>query len=247
VQTNCRTINRNRRHWASFALSAVAILLGLLALAKVTSLSRGTARARDLAAFAVARDDRDPNRLQRHLADAKGAAEALKKKNLFIGQPPRENPVKQVEGILGSEALISGKWYKVGEKIGDAQILAIGPTEVKIEWDGKSTTFSPMAAVSAGPSSPPRPEGGLKQEKGPASPKPPAEVQAAPTEASAAPVVNDPLAWLGVELPARVKEKMLEHWNRMSDQEKEEAKQKWNTMSEEQKRQAAQSMEQGIQ
>ncbi len=234
-----RITETDRRRWASWALGAVAVVLGVLALAKVVSLPRGTARGRDLVDLATAGDALDPNGLQRHLADAKTVADALKKKNPFTLTPPREHPVKQVEGILGNEALISGKWYKVGQKIRDAKIVAIRPTEVEIEWDGKGTTFSPIAATDA--ASPPQP-GAPRKEGGPAGPTPALQARAGAAEAPAAPVAQDALAWMGVELPPQVKSKILERWNRMSDEEKEERKRKWREMSEEQKRRAVESL-----
>ena len=51
---------------------------------------------------------------------------------------------------------------------------------------------------------------------------------------------------MGVDLPASVKEKLLEHWNNMSDEEKKEAKEKWNNMSDEQKQEAVKAMEQHL-
>jgi len=30
-------------------------------------------------------------------------------------------------GIFGDEALINGKWYKAGDKVADAKILAVNP------------------------------------------------------------------------------------------------------------------------
>jgi hypothetical protein len=177
-----RTTKADRRQWALWALGAVAAVLGVLALAKVVSLPRGTARGRDLVDLATAGDALDPNGLQRHLADAKTVADALKKKNPFIPTPPREHPVKQVEGILGNEALISGKWYKVGQKIKDARIVAIRPTEVEIEWDGKGKTFSPIAAASAAPG-PSRPGPGTPEKvEAPAGPRPAAQARAVATE-----------------------------------------------------------------
>ncbi len=236
-----RITETDRRRWASWALGAVAVVLGVLALAKVVSLPRGTARGRDLVDLATAGDALDPNGLQRHLADAKAVADALKKKNPFTLTPPREHPVKQVEGILGNEVLISGKWYQVGQKIKDAKIVAIRPTEVEIEWDGKGKTFSPIAAASAAPG-PSRPGPGTPEKvEAPTGPRPAAPARAVAAEVPAAPAAQDDLAWMGVELPPEVKNKMLERWNGMSDEEKEKAKQKWSEMSEEQKRRAVES------
>ncbi len=231
----------NRRDGASWALGALAVLLGVLVVAKVVSLAWSTARARAVVGLAVAGRGEDPNSLKSHLAQAKGVADALKQRNLFIRQPPKESPVKQVEGILGSEVLIAGKWYKAGDKIGDAKVVEIRPTDVRIEWSGKTTTLSPMAAVSAAPPGPPPGAGPMKKGEGPVPPKLP-EGPPGVAKAPAAPAAEDPLAWMGVELPAKVKEKLLEHWNKASDKEKEQMKDKWNNMSNEERQQAVESM-----
>ncbi len=238
-----RNISRDPWKTASLALGAAALLLGVLTLAKVMSLAWGTTRAQGLVRSAVGRSDPDPNSLQQHLKEARSVADTLKEKNLFIKKPPKENPVKQVEGILGSEVLIGDKWYKEGEKVGDAKIVAIRPTEVKIEWDGKETTFSPIAAASAAPPPPAPPAAGPKKEEGPTPPKP-APAAAAPPAVVPAPA--DPFAWVGVSFSPQLKAKLLERWNQMSEQEKEAMKEKWNSMSEEQKKQTVDALEKGM-
>ena len=49
-------------------------------------------------------------------------------------------------GILGHEALINGKWYKVGDSVGEAKIVAIEPTKVRIAWNGQEKEFSPIGS-----------------------------------------------------------------------------------------------------
>ncbi len=228
---------RNER--ASLILGAIAVLLGVLACAKVAAYHIQRKRVQGIAASAGTRAE--PNDLQRCLEEARKAADELEEKNLFVKKPPREHPVKQVDGILGAEALISGKWYKVGAKIGDAKILEIGPTEVKIEWDGKEKTFTPMAAAGSGPSGPPARE---RASKGaPSPPRPATQAEAVKAEAPAAPTEDDPLAWMGVNLSPQVREKLLEHWNKLSDEEKEQRKQEWNEMDEGQKQQTIEALE----
>lgn len=228
---------RDRRAW--FVLAGVAVLVGASAFAKVVTLHVEGQRVRDITALTC--NGCEPNELQKHLEEAKKTADALKQGNLFVKPPPKKHPVKQVDGILGNEALISGKWYKVGAKVGDAKILEIGPTEVRIEWDGKATAFTPMAAASSGPS---RPSTRESAKKGvPSPPKPTAQAEAAKAEAAAAPAADGPLAWMGVSLSPRVKEKLLEHWNRLSDEEKEQRKEEWNNMDDEQKEQTVESLE----
>ena len=220
-------------------LVATAVLLGTWACAKVAGFY--IQRVRMQRVLTVTARGRDPNGLQQSLSQAKKAADSLKKSNLFVKTPPKQNPVKQVEGILGSEAFIAGKWYKVGDKIADAKIVTIGATKVEVEWDGKKTSFSPIGAVSAGPPGPPT-AAALKKEAGPPPAKPP-EAKVVKAEAPA-PVEDDPLAWLGVKLSPKLRALLLEKWNSASPEENEKRKEEWNKMSDEQKQQAVTAMEQ---
>ena len=164
-----RTADKNRER-ISLMLVAAAVLLGTWACAKVAGFY--VQRVRMQRVLTVAQSERDPNSLKQSLGQAKKAADSLKKSNLFVKTPPKQNPVKQVEGILGSEAFIAGKWYKVGDKIADAKIVTIGATKVEVEWDGKKTSFSPIGAASAGPPAPPI-AAAPKKEAGPPPAKPP--------------------------------------------------------------------------
>jgi hypothetical protein len=237
-----KTVSRNPWKTASLALGAAAVVLGMLTFAKVMTLAWGTARAESLVRQAATQDD--PNSLQQHLQEAKSAAETLKQKNLFIKRPPKAHPVKQVNGILGSEVLIGDKWYKAGEKVGEATIVAVGPTQVQIAWDGKETTFSPITAASAAPPPAPPAPAAQKGEGPPPKAAPPAPVVAAPP--AAAPAPEDPFAWVGVSLSPQLKAKLLERWNQLSAEEKEAWKQRWNGMSDEQKKQTVEALEKGM-
>jgi len=219
-------------------LTAAAVLLGASAFAKVAGFY--VQRGRLQGVLTVAQSERDPNRVKQCLGEAKKTADTLKQNNLFVKAPPKENPVKQVEGILGQEAFVAGKWYKVGDKIADAKILAIHATNVTIEWNGKETSFSPISAVSAGPSGPPA-AAGPKKEAGPQPPKPP-EAKVVKPQAPA-PAEEDPLAWMGVKLSPKLRAIFLEKWNSASPEEKEKGKEQWNKMSDEQKQQTVQAME----
>lgn len=219
-------------------LVAAAVLLGVWACAKVAGFYGQRVRMQRV--LTVTAGGRDPNSLKQSLGQAKQAADGLKKSNLFVKTPPKQHPVKQVEGILGSEAFIAGKWYKVGDKVADAKIMMIGATKVEVEWDGKKTSFSPIGAAGSGPPAPPV-VAAPKKESGPPPTKPP-EAKVVKAEAPA-PVEEDPLAWLGVKLSPKLRALLLEKWNSASPEEKEKGKEEWNKMSDEQKQQAVQSME----
>jgi len=126
-----------------------------LILVKVTGFFTASAKAENIVKTAVAQNNTNAKDVDKYFAKYKVLADALKKNNLFAPPQPRQHPVKEVWGIFGNEVLIQDKWYKVGDKVGDAKIVAIGPTQATIEWDGKKQTFAPIdAADSSQPGGP---------------------------------------------------------------------------------------------
>jgi hypothetical protein len=234
-----RTADIHRNDRIMLVLTVAAVLLGVSVFAKVAGFYVERERMQGMAGFTPA--DGEPNSVKERLGEAKKAADTLKQKNLFIQEPPKQHPVKQVDGILGNEVFIAGKWYKAGEKVGDATILEIRPTFVKVAWDGKETNFAPIGAASAGPPSPPPAAREPPKEAGPEPPKP-AQTQPVKVE-TPAPVEDDPLAWLGVKLSPRMRAILLEKWSHASDEEKARAQEEWNKMSDDQKQQAIDQME----
>ena len=57
---------------------------------------------------------------------------------------------------------------------------------------------------------------------------------------------EDPLAWMGVTLSPRLREKFLERWNKASDEEKQQMKEQWSKVPDEQKQNIVDAMEQNI-
>ena len=229
-----------------FGLIAATVLLGAWACARVVGYFNGPAHADDRVAQALTRSVPDANEVKPYLDKAREVAEALKKKNLFSKEPPKEHPVKQIDGILGAEVLIGDKLYKVGEKVGDATILAIEPTKVTVEWNGQKKTFSPFEADGDRPSGPPGPpEAARARSRESRPPRPDGKAEAAKVTAAPTTAEDDPLAWMGVKVPEALRAKFLEKWNSLSDEEKAEAKEQWNKMPDEQKQQAVQAMERG--
>jgi hypothetical protein len=139
-------------------LLAIAALLGALVFYTVAGFFMTTAGAELAVARAGKTGAADSNDVEARLTEARSVAEALKKNNLFAPPPPKQNPVREVSGILGDEALINGKWYKAGASVGDAKILAVGPTKVKVSWNGQEKEFSPIGA-GGGPGGPRLPSG----------------------------------------------------------------------------------------
>lgn len=148
-----------RKHDAeavSIVLLSISVVLAVLVVVEVTSFFAASARANNMMSKAVTPSETANKVTEKYAAEAKSVADKLKKSNLFAPPPPRENPVKEVFGILGSEALINGKWCKVGDSVGDAKVIAIEPTRVKVAWNGQENAFLPISAAGSGGSGGPR-------------------------------------------------------------------------------------------
>jgi len=140
---------RQQRRLIRPVLLGLSVVTVVLTLAKVRSFFAAATKAQTIVAQAVARGESDPGLLHDSLAGSEHIAEDIKRENLFVPPTPRRHPVSAVLGILGSEALIDGRWYKVGDHIADAEIVAIEPTSVTIKWDGREKVFAPLSAVTA--------------------------------------------------------------------------------------------------
>ena len=146
------------------AMIAVAVLCGLLILVKVTGFFVASARAENVIRRAKAQNEADPKIVEAQLAKSRPIADQLRTNNLFSPPPPKQHPIRDVYAVFGDEVFINDKWYKVGDKVGDAKIVAIGPTSVTTEWDGKQQTFYPIQATVAMASGPGKGQGSMSPE-----------------------------------------------------------------------------------
>jgi hypothetical protein len=233
---------KDRKELVSLVLLGLSAVLAVVILVRIAGFFVTSARAEKLIADAAATTKTDPNDTEKYFAKSKEMAEELKKKNLFAPPPKKENPVKGVSGIILPKALINGKWHKVGDKIGDAEVLEIGSTFVKIKWEGKEKVFRVFDFKS--PDKPKKEEKVVKKRER----KKKVETAPGPAEekVEAEPVEDDPLAWIGVTLSPELRAKLLEKWNSMSDDDRQKMKERWSSMSDEQKEQAVESMEKNV-
>lgn len=142
---------KDRKEFTKVLLLGAAAVLAIAILVNITSFFVASARAGNLVKKAVEQTEPDKDQMDKYFAESRELAKKLKKNNLFAPAPPKEQPIKQVFGILGNEVLIEGKWYKLGDMVKDAKIVAIEPAQIKIEWDGKQITLAPISAASSSP------------------------------------------------------------------------------------------------
>ena len=233
----------NNKHFVPAVLLGVSAVFAVLSLVKVAGFFATSARAQSIVAKAVDQDKTDPNLLEKKLAAFREIADVLKKKNLFVPPVPRRHPVSSVLGIMGSEALINGKWYKVGDEISGAEIVAIEATLVKIKWDGKEKSFAPISAIVADASGPPAKVEKTPKDKKEKPKKPAAKSKRVKAEVSVSSGADDPLAWMGVKLSAKLRSKLLKMWSNASDEDKRRGMADWKKASEEEKQQMLSMLE----
>jgi len=98
---NLREYLKDRKELIPTVMLAVSVLSAVLILVKVTKFYVASARAENAVRRALEQSKPDPRNVQKELARLKPIADNLKKENLFSPPPPKENPVKEVWGILG--------------------------------------------------------------------------------------------------------------------------------------------------
>ena len=140
---------RQNEELIPLVLLVASAAFAVLMMVKTTSFFAASAKAEHVVKRAVEQNGSNAEDIEESVAEASAIADELKKGSLFLPPPPKPgHPVTAVLGILGDEALIRGKWYKAGDNVRDAKIVAIEPTQVRIEWQGVEKVFTPIQAAS---------------------------------------------------------------------------------------------------
>jgi hypothetical protein len=140
---------KNKNKLVPTVLLGISVLCGILIIVKATGLFIASAKAESVVKQAIEQSKPDPNNVKNQLASSEKIAADLKRNNLFAPPEAKKHPVEAVLGIFGDQVLIKDKWYNIGDAIGEAKIVAIGPTSVTISWDGREKAFLPIQAVVA--------------------------------------------------------------------------------------------------
>lgn len=133
-------ISKYEAHAAKAALG-IAILMGVLALSKVTTVFvlGSSAKAKVSAAFEASKKTAGLDEYRKH---AQTEVTNVTTKNPFAPEAAKPMP-PQFSGIMGNEVLYNGQWYKVGQEVAGAKILKIDPAYVMVNFQGKDTPVVP--------------------------------------------------------------------------------------------------------
>ena len=138
---------KEKKELLSVALLGLSGLMAVLILLKVTSFVTAPARAQEVVQTALENTNTESLNVEQHFTKDRNIADTLTRNNLFSEPASAEHPVKEVRSILGDQVFINNNWYSEGQTIpGNVKVVAIEPTQVVIEWEGKPTTFRPIDA-----------------------------------------------------------------------------------------------------
>lgn len=137
----------------SLAFMAISAVFVVVVLAQITAFAFTPVGNDDYSTMKQADKKSEENKTP----IAQTIAQTLKAKNMFV-PTPKPRPPREVKGIFGQEALINGKWYKVGDTVPPgAKVISIEACQVTIEWEGKEIVLAPIkAASSRGPGKKPK-------------------------------------------------------------------------------------------
>jgi len=235
-------LSKNKRSRLCVILWAVAGFVMLAALAEGIGIFRAFGKRASMVKEALLQTSPDANDMEEYFAASKAMAETLKKDNLFAPPPPEQHPVGSVDGIMGDSVFIKGNWYQVGDKVGDAEVIAIYPTKVTVKWKGEEKDFAPIASISAPQGSP-----GIKPRVSKRAPGPPSdgkgpmrrEIGGMDRRAR-----KGGFSGPGFDLSEEQRNAWREKFMNMSPGERMETAQKWQEMSDEERQEAMNELSQ---
>ena len=147
---------RNGMWYGSRALFVASFVLLVLTAVEVSGFYASSGRIKNVVTAAKAKNGHDEETVKKLLAKRREVANELKKPNMLVKAPPKPKP-PVCFGIIGNSAIINGKQYKAGDKVGDkewaAEIISVGTKEVVIKWEDKEMKLIPFDVNNATPAS----------------------------------------------------------------------------------------------
>jgi hypothetical protein len=142
---------KNRKQLFPKCLCVLAMLLILGTFLKVAAFGIGSISLGGRVEKAVTGFGQNDENIEKSVSKRHEAIKSLKQRNMF--GPPAPKPKPPVcTGVLGDTAIMNGKAYKVGQDVGGAKVVSIGPMEVMILWQGKEMKLPAFGVGKIAPS-----------------------------------------------------------------------------------------------
>ena len=134
---------KDRKSFCSVLLLALALVLLGGAAQQLVKLFGADSKDLGLTKKVLAQIKPDAEKTQKYLQDYKKAATELTAQNMFVPPPDVTEPTADCTAIFGDEAFIDNRWVKIGDRVGDAEIVALGPTSVTLLWQNREIMRAP--------------------------------------------------------------------------------------------------------
>ncbi len=218
---NTAQLWKKRMQYLSWGLYAAAAVLMAATVTRVSGHAVSTHRIADALEQCKTRNKNDQQQAKELLARSKEAGNRLKKRNVFVPPPPRPNP-PTCQGIIGSSALFGDKLYKAGEKVGAAEILSVGTTQVVIKWEDREMTLVPFesGSSSSGGSRQATADARPQRSEAPAGRVPTPPAGASSTQVSAGQPAQGPRG-AGMNMSPEERQQLVDRFRNMSPEERD--------------------------
>ncbi len=133
----------------SLVFIVFAVLLAGLTSAELFSFAGLSSTDSEISPEVLAQLTPDDEKVQEYLSQYQAKAEDLIGKNSFVPPPSGPEAPGDCTAIFGDEARIGDRWVSVGDRIGEAKVIEIGPTRVTLMLEDRRITRSPVLVAES--------------------------------------------------------------------------------------------------
>jgi len=138
---------KDRKTAFSLVFFVLAVLLTGLTTAELIKIASGATSDQTISKEALAQLTPDDEKVQHYLNQYQATAEELMGNNSFVPPPSGPESPGDCTAIFGDEARIGDRWVSVGDRVGEAEVIEIGPTRVTLMLEDRRITRSPVLVV----------------------------------------------------------------------------------------------------
>ena len=139
----------DRNSLFSLFFIAVAVALAILTAAEALEIFQSSDESSRLRQVTLDQIRPDEQTVKNYLRQYRQAAEELSRQNMFVPPPLGPEPPGDCTAILGQAARIGDRWVQVGDRVSDAEVVAVEPTQVVLLWQDEEISRSPKLSETS--------------------------------------------------------------------------------------------------
>ena len=139
----------DRRSLFSLFLLVLAVLLAVLTASELIKISQSSDQSARLSQARLDQIRPDEKTAKNYLNRYQQAADQLSRQNKFVPPPSGPEPPGSCTAIFGDAARIGDRWVKVGDRVSNAEVLAVEPTQLVLLWQDEKITRAPKLSENS--------------------------------------------------------------------------------------------------